>query len=169
MTEAVDSVMINIGAFFAIAGGIIMMLFVVGMVGYLVALLWISACNKWRAICRAESLIFEYRKNRKDFLRWMSKVDTIAAEKKAADVCPVVRGRWEPGNPICPICGESKFKGLDADIWADWNRRPAPPIGRCGECANACNPGDNIVTCGIFDRDMMPDDFCSQFEPKGGE
>lgn len=62
MTEAVDSVMINIGAFFAIAGGIIMMLFVVGMVGYLVALLWISACNKWRAICRAESLIFEYRK-----------------------------------------------------------------------------------------------------------
>lgn len=94
MTEAVDSVMMNIGAFFAIAGGIIMMLFIVGMVGYLVALLWIIACNKWRAICRAESLIFEYRKNRKDFLRWMSKVDTIAAEKKAADVCPVVRGRW---------------------------------------------------------------------------
>lgn len=94
MTEAVDSVMMNIGAFFAIAGGIIMMLFVVGMVGYLVALLWISACNKWRAICRAESLIFEYRKNRKDFLRWMNKADTIAAEKKAADVRPVVRGRW---------------------------------------------------------------------------
>lgn len=49
MTEAVDSVMMNIGAFFAIAGGIIMMLFIVGMVGYLIALLWISACNKWRA------------------------------------------------------------------------------------------------------------------------
>jgi len=94
VTEAVDSVMMNIGAFFAIAGGIIMMLFVVGMVGYLAALLWISACNKWRAICRAESLIFEYRKNRKDFLRWMSKADTIAAEKKAADVRPVVQGRW---------------------------------------------------------------------------
>jgi hypothetical protein len=94
VTEAVDSVMMNIGAFFSIAGGIIMMLFVVGMVGYLVALLWISACNKWRAICRAESLIFEYRKNRKDFLRWMSKADTIAAEKKAADVRLVVRGRW---------------------------------------------------------------------------
>ena len=100
VTEAVDSVMMNIGAFFTIAGGIIMMLFVVGMVGYLVALLWISACNKWRAICRAESLIFEYRKNRKDFLRWMSKADTIAAEKKAADVRPVVRGRWvKIGSP----------------------------------------------------------------------
>lgn len=111
MTEAVDSVMMNIGAFFAIAGGIIMMLFIVGMVGYLVALLWIIACNKWRAICRAESLIFEYRKNRKDFLRWMSKVDTIAAEKKAADVRPVVRGRWvkqrnDPldGDFYCSAC-----------------------------------------------------------------
>ena len=50
-----------------------------------------------------------------------------------------------------------------------WNTRPAPPIGRCGECANACNPGENIVTYEIFERDMMPDDFCSQFEPKGGE
>ena len=106
MTVTVDSVMMNIGAFFAIAGGIIMMLFVVGMVGYLVALLWISACNKWRDICRAESLIFEYRKNRKDFLRWMSKADTIAAEKKAADVRPVVRGRWENfrGKPRCSQC-----------------------------------------------------------------
>lgn len=50
-----------------------------------------------------------------------------------------------------------------------WNARPAPPIGRCRECASACNPGENIVTCEIFERDMMPDDFCSQFEPKGGE
>ena len=113
MTGAVDSVMINIGAFFAIAGGIIMMLFVVGTVGYLVALLWISACNKWRAICRAESLIFEYRKNRKDFLRWMSKADTIAAEKKAADVRPVVRGRWieKPyllgTTNVCSVCLEN--------------------------------------------------------------
>ena len=50
-----------------------------------------------------------------------------------------------------------------------WNTRPAPPVGRCRECASACNPGENIVTCEIFERDMMPDDFCSQFEPKGGE
>lgn len=50
-----------------------------------------------------------------------------------------------------------------------WNTRHAPPIGRCGECTNTCNPGDNIMTCGIFERDMMPDDFCSQFVPKGGE
>ena len=23
----------------------------------------------------------------------------------AVDVVPVVHGRWEPGNPICPVCG----------------------------------------------------------------
>lgn len=38
----------------------------------------------------------------------------------AADVAPVVHGRWENGNPICPVCGEDKFKNLDADIWCDW-------------------------------------------------
>ena len=38
----------------------------------------------------------------------------------AADVVEVVHGKWEPGNPICPVCGENKFKDLDADVWADW-------------------------------------------------
>lgn len=47
-----------------------------------------------------------------------------------------------------------------------WNTRPAPPVGRCGECENACDVGDNLLRCDIFDRDMMPDDFCSQFEAK---
>ena len=49
---------------------------------------------------------------------------------------------------------------------SDWNTRQAPPIGRCIDCANVCEVGDNLVTCDIFERDMMPDDFCSQFEPK---
>ena len=38
----------------------------------------------------------------------------------ASDVAPVVHGQWEPGNPICPVCGGDKFKDLDADIWCDW-------------------------------------------------
>ena len=40
--------------------------------------------------------------------------------RPAADAAPVVHGRWEPGNPICPVCGGDKFKNLDADIWCDW-------------------------------------------------
>lgn len=52
---------------------------------------------------------------------------------------------------------------------SDWNTRLASPLGRCIDCANICEVGDNLVTCDIFERDMMPDDFCSQFEPKGCE
>lgn len=47
----------------------------------------------------------------------------------AADVEPVRHGRWEPGNPICPVCGEDKFKGLDADIWSDWTPACCPNCG----------------------------------------
>ena len=47
----------------------------------------------------------------------------------AADVAPVVHGRWEPGNPICPVCGENKFKNLDADIWCDWQPDFCPNCG----------------------------------------
>ena len=41
----------------------------------------------------------------------------------------VWRGGWEPGNPICPICGKGKFDGLDADIWADWMPNFCPHCG----------------------------------------
>lgn len=47
----------------------------------------------------------------------------------AADVAPVRYGRWENGNPICPVCGEDKFKDLDADIWSDWKPSFCPNCG----------------------------------------
>ena len=46
-----------------------------------------------------------------------------------ADVAPVRHGRWEPGNPICPVCGGDKFKDLDADIWCDWQPDFCPNCG----------------------------------------
>lgn len=67
----------------------------------------------------------------------------------------------------CAVClvttqpRKQKTKALDA-----WNTRSAPPVGRCINCANVCEVGDNLVTCDIFERDMMPDDFCSQFEAR---
>lgn len=70
----------------------------------------------------------------------------------------------------CPHCHSASGFHSSAEVaLADWNTRPAPPVGRCGECGNACDVGDDLLRCDIFDRDMMPDDFCSQFEPKGGE
>lgn len=38
------------------------------------------------------------------------------------------KGKWTNGEPECPVCGEDKFKDLDADIWADWK----PPF--CPNC-----------------------------------
>lgn len=57
------------------------------------------------------------------------------------------------------------------DALAAWNRRPAPPIGRCGECKHR-SKGDPTVcdhpVTGLFDM-LTPEDFCSYFEPKERE
>ena len=53
----------------------------------------------------------------------------IVASAPTADVAPVVHGRWESGNPICPVCGGDKFKDLDADIWCDWQPDFCPNCG----------------------------------------
>ena len=48
-------------------------------------------------------------------------------------------------------------KELDLE---SWNTRPAPPIGRCGECKN-WNGGD------CYRQELTKsDDFCSYFEPR---
>ena len=53
----------------------------------------------------------------------------IIADFPAEDVAPVRHGRWENGNPICPVCGGDKFKDLDADIWCDWQPAFCPNCG----------------------------------------
>lgn len=42
----------------------------------------------------------------------------------------------------------------------------AEPVIRCRECVYATRPGDNIIYCDNFERDMMPDDYCSVGERK---
>lgn len=46
-----------------------------------------------------------------------------------------------------------------------WNTRPAPPVGRCGECANGILDCD-IITCTLDKYNHYKHDFCSEFEPK---
>ena len=48
--------------------------------------------------------------------------------QEAAGVAPVQYGQWECQKP-CPVCGEDRFKGLDADIWADWEPPYCPNCG----------------------------------------
>lgn len=52
----------------------------------------------------------------------------MIALMRSEDVAPVRHGRWECGKP-CPVCGEDRFKGLDADIWADWEPPYCPNCG----------------------------------------
>ena len=47
----------------------------------------------------------------------------------AADVAPVRHGQWIDGDQYCPICKKDKFRGLDADIWADWKPDYCPNCG----------------------------------------
>lgn len=69
-----------------------------------------------------------YEESRRGDVLPGSTFDLILKEP-AADVAEVVHGKWEPGNPICPVCGESKFKDLDADVWADWHPKFCPNCG----------------------------------------
>ena len=57
------------------------------------------------------------------------KFDEMIEELPISDVIPVRHGRWENGNPICPVCGGDKFKDLDADIWCDWQPAFCPYCG----------------------------------------
>ena len=57
------------------------------------------------------------------------RVKTLLLRQAAADVEGAVHGKWENGNPICPVCGGNKFRDLDADIWCDWQPDFCPNCG----------------------------------------
>ena len=50
------------------------------------------------------------------------------ADAPTVDASPVRHGRWKCNKP-CPVCGEDRFKGLDADIWANWEPPYCPNCG----------------------------------------
>ena len=68
--ELIDNVMMNTGALVLVVGGCLLIAAVVGLAALLVANIWIAASNKWRRILRTESLIYEYKQNRDEFMRW---------------------------------------------------------------------------------------------------
>ena len=63
-----------------------------------------------------------------NFVYGIETVLEYAENLPAADVTQVRHGRWKCNKP-CPVCGEDRFKGLDADIWADWEPPYCPNCG----------------------------------------
>ena len=59
---------------FGVGGGVFCLL-VIGLLAYFACEAWVMFSNRFRDICKAESLIFEYRKNRHDFLIWKNTKD----------------------------------------------------------------------------------------------
>lgn len=68
-----DKVAFWAGEVFLVCGGTFLTGFVLAGVFRLLCEAWVALSNRFRGICKAESLIFEYRKNRDEFLRWRSK------------------------------------------------------------------------------------------------
>lgn len=53
-------------------GGALLCFTLLGFLAWLMCCVWVELSNKFRDVCKAESLIFEYRKYRERFLAWMS-------------------------------------------------------------------------------------------------
>ena len=52
------------------------------------------------------------------------------------------------------------FRATDVKRIGLWNRRPAPPIGRCKDCKHQGTGDSDICHSGLSEE------FCSGFEPK---
>lgn len=74
----------------------------------------------------------------------------------------------EDNRVFCGVCGLA-YEELDAGLsLRAWNTRPAPPIGRCGECGAYTSEGPGLGCCS--DGTGKTDDgYCDCFYPKGGE
>lgn len=105
-------------------------------------------------------------------------------EKRIVLPCPSCGGEsrledmgW-PHHVYCTECGMRSVSAKwgedgEKEVIKKWNTRPAPPVGRCGECKSYTALGHCKLHSQEPDQhdtgayvEMLPDDFCSYFEPK---
>ena len=70
-----DNLALKLGEFVMVFGGILFAACIFLLLGYLICIAWTAFSVTFRAICKAESLILEYRKNREKFLEWKAGVE----------------------------------------------------------------------------------------------
>ena len=97
-------------------------------------------------------------------------------EKEILLPCPfcgntnIRTSNWGMWRCWCPECRAKSDDCLrERDAIRKWNVRPAPPIGRCGECAYGIPYKEEHIICKGRWTDKTYNDFCSDFVPKGGE
>ena len=66
-----EGVFYTVGSIVCGIGGSLLCIGVVGFLAWGVSCAWVLFSNQFRAVCKAESMIFEYRKYREQFLAWM--------------------------------------------------------------------------------------------------
>ena len=85
------------------------------------------------------------------------------------------------GRPLYAVSCKKHYCGAygcahrtEKEAISYWNTRPAPPIGRCKDCEHYTLLGHCKIHSQEPDEygpgayvEMLPDDFCSYFEPKG--
>lgn len=67
------------------------------------------------------------------------------------------------------VCGEKENDKKSA--LSEWNQRPAPPIGRCKDCARkekATVNAKGFLVCPASGMEITDTDFCSYFEKREG-
>lgn len=65
-----DNIALGVGMVVLTLGGILLAACIICFIGWLLTMVWVAFSENFRAICKAESLILEYRKNRDEFLKW---------------------------------------------------------------------------------------------------
>lgn len=116
------------------------------------------------------------------------KAQKQCTEKRIVLPCPfcgsenIVISNWGLCRVWCQVClGKSDDQLSQADAIRKWNTRPAPPIGKCGECKYSREPTkqdyeeldryslmhkDACVCTYDEPKEVWKFDFCSSFKPR---
>lgn len=65
-----DKIFLAVGRTVCVLGAISIGGILAALLAQLLCEAWMAASNRFRKVCRGESLIFEYWKNREEFLEW---------------------------------------------------------------------------------------------------
>lgn len=66
-----DEFIYSVGMIVSVMGAIAIIIALLLFVWWGLSCIWIAASNRFRDICKAERLIFEYRKYREQFMVWL--------------------------------------------------------------------------------------------------